>query len=229
MRNGILIFLIILFAIPFGGQAQEIIFEESDTVAVFAPDSTVQAVIMAADSLATPILQVKAAFKPDPNRALIYSIIPGMGQIYNRKYWKLPIVYGALMGCTYAITWNNKNFKDYKQAYFDILSSDPMKNDSWQDFLPSGLTDEELKAYTTNTDFINNKLKRQKDYFRRYRDMSILITIGVYALSVIDAYVDAQLFDFDISPDLSMRLEPVYTPRTSYSSHTFGLNCNIKF
>jgi len=86
-----------------------------------------------------------------------------------------------------------------------------------------------LKAYTTNTNFIDNKVKRQKDYFRRYRDMSILIAIGVYALSVIDAYVDAQLFDFDISPDLSMRLEPAYTPRTSYSSHSIGLNCSIKF
>lgn len=228
MRDSILIFLLIMLAVPGKGWAQEVVFEEMDTVAVFPSDSTIRAVIMAADSLPEPVLKVRDAFKPDPNRALLYSIVPGMGQIYNRKYWKLPIVYGALMGCTYAITWNNKNYQDYKQAYFDILSSDPVKNNSWMDFIPNE-TEEGKLSYITNTDFINNKLKRQKDYFRRYRDMSILITIGVYALSIIDAYVDAQLFDFDISPDLSMRVEPTYTPRTSYSSHTYGLNCSIKF
>ncbi len=80
----------------------------------------------------------------------------------------------------------------------------------------------------TNSSF-QDRLKRQKDYYRRYRDLSIIITVGVYALSIIDAYVDAQLFDFDISPDLSLRLEPVVSPETSVTPRTYGLNCSLKF
>ena len=74
-----------------------------------------------------------------------------------------------------------------------------------------------------------DRLKRQKDYFRRYRDLSIIITVGVYALSIVDAYVDAQLFDFDITPDLSMHVEPTVTPKTSVTPRTYGLNCSLKF
>ena len=72
-------------------------------------------------------------------------------------------------------------------------------------------------------------LKRRKDYFRRYRDLSIIITVGVYAISIIDAYVDAQLFDFDISPDLSLHWSPEVTPKTRYTPGSYGLNCSFKF
>lgn len=230
MKNGLLFcLLIMLIAFPISGQAQEVIIEEGGMPEAFVADSTVQAVVIAADSVSAAMPQLEMRFKPDPNRALIYAIVPGLGQIYNRKYWKLPIVYGAFMGCLYAITWNNRNYQDYKQAYLDILSSKPMENDSWVDFLPGNVSDEEKASYVNNQNFINNTLRGGRDSFRRYRDMSILITIGVYAISLIDAYVDAQLFDFDISPDLSMRVEPVYTPKTSYTPHTYGVNCSIKF
>ena len=82
--------------------------------------------------------------------------------------------------------------------------------------------------FITNTRLQDN-IKSRKDYFRRYRDLSIIITAGVYALCMIDAYVDAQLFDFDISPDLSMRIEPAVTQQTSLSDRSYGLNCSIKF
>ena len=80
-----------------------------------------------------------------------------------------------------------------------------------------------------NDSNFKDRLKRQKDYYRRYRDLSIIITVGVYALTLVDAYVDAQLFDFDISPDLSMRVEPVVTPKTSVTPRSYGLNCCLKF
>ena len=158
------------------------------------------------------------------------ALVPGLGQIYNRKYWKLPIVYGGLMGCMYAVTWNNKNYKDYSTAYKDIMY-DAAKNlenpdawsKSWQD-----LTSMAPEDAINNSNF-KDQLKRQKDYFRRYRDLSIIITVGVYALSMVDAYVDAQLFDFDISPDLSLHLEPVVSPKTSVTPRTYGLNCSLKF
>lgn len=196
-----------------------------------AADSTVRSVMLAADSLPKPA-QIKMEFKPDPKKAVLMALVPGLGQIYNRKFWKLPIVYGGLMGCMYAVTWNNRNYQDYSTAYKDIMmdAKEPNRpveefHTSWQDFLGVGY---DPKEWVTNTNF-QTQLKNRKDYYRRYRDLSIIITVGVYALSIIDAYVDAQLFDFDISPDLSMHWEPSVTPQTAYSSRSYGLNCSIKF
>lgn len=219
----------------------EAVILNADTVIVEKPDSTVQAVLMAADSVGQPKfkkLDMKP-FKPNPTRAVIYSaILPGLGQIYNRAYWKLPIVYGGFMGCIYAITWNNKNYQDYSTAYRDLISdADKYREDptawgedkwsnSWVDLVKKSGLDPE--SYINNSSRQDN-IRRRKDYFRRYRDLSIIITVGVYAICMIDAYVDAQLFDFDISPDLSMRVEPVVTPKTSFSQRSYGLNCSIKF
>lgn len=196
-----------------------------------AADSTVRSVMLAADSLPKPA-QIKMEFKPDPKKAVLMALVPGLGQIYNRKFWKLPIVYGGLMGCMYAVTWNNRNYQDYSTAYKDIMmdAEEPNRpveefHTSWQDFLGVGY---DPKEWVTNTNF-QTQLKNRKDYYHRYRDLSIIITVGVYALSIIDAYVDAQLFDFDISPDLSMHWEPSVTPQTAYSSRSYGLNCSIKF
>lgn len=196
-----------------------------------AADLTVRSVMLAADSLPKPA-QIKMEFKPDPKKAVLMALVPGLGQIYNRKFWKLPIVYGGLMGCMYAVTWNNRNYQDYSTAYKDIMidAEEPNRpveefHTSWQDFLGIGY---DPKEWVTNTNF-QTQLKNRKDYYRRYRDLSIIITVGVYALSIIDAYVDAQLFDFDISPDLSMHWKPSVTPQTAYSSRSYGLNCSIKF
>lgn len=196
-----------------------------------AADSAVRSVMLVADSLPKPA-QIKMEFKPDPKKAVLMALVPGLGQIYNRKFWKLPIVYGGLMGCMYAVTWNNRNYQDYSTAYKDIMmdAEEPNRpveefHTSWQDFLGVGY---DPKEWVTNTNF-QTQLKNRKDYYRRYRDLSIIITVGVYALSIIDAYVDAQLFDFDISPDLSMHWEPSVTPQTAYSSRSYGVNCSIKF
>ena len=196
-----------------------------------AADSTVRSVIQQVDSLPFPD-KVEFEFKPDPKKAVLMALVPGLGQIYNRKYWKLPIVYGGLMGCMYAVTWNNKTYKDYSEAYLDLMNDAQQPgrpaseyHQSWKDFLSPQADPEE---YVTDTNF-QEQLKRGKDRYRRWRDMSIFITIGVYALSIIDAYVDAQLFDFDISPDLSMHWGPEVTLKTRYTSSSYGLNCSIKF
>lgn len=149
-------------------------------------------------------------WKPDPYRAVwMGAILPGAGQIYNRSYWKLPIVYGGFMGCAYAIMWTNGKYVDYKQAYRDILADNVISTDpnrSYNKLLPKGYTSWEQMGYNKNscaTMFENNQ-----NNYRRYRDYSIVATILLYGLTIIDAYVDAQLFDFDISPDLSMNVEP---------------------
>lgn len=151
---------------------------------------------------------VRLYFKPDAMRAVwMGAIIPGYGQIYNRSYWKLPVVYGAFFGCAYAITWTNGTYQDYKTAYRDILTADVITNDpsnSYIAILPEGYTLDRVGGASTWT----NTLKNRQNTYRRYRDLSIVASVVVYALSLIDAYVDAQLFDYDISPDLSMTIDP---------------------
>lgn len=241
MRASFLLLLaLLLVVVPVKAQ-----LEKADTTVVAPADSTVTAVLHAADSAATADMKkIKPAFKPNPTKAVLLALVPGLGQIYNQKYWKLPIVYGGLMGCVYAITWNNRNLKEYTTAYRDIMmDSQKITNNnrlpegerqeitaadlstSWQDLLSAGA---DPMDYVQDSQF-QERIKYKKDSFRRYRDMSILITVGVYALSIIDAYVDAQLFDFDISTDLSMRVEPVVSPQTSVSSAMYGLNCSLKF
>lgn len=153
-------------------------------------------------------------------------VLPGAGQIYNHKYWKLPIIYGGFIGCTYALTWNSKMYKDYSQAYQDIMSDNP-NNDSYMDFVGAGLTKEDIQR---NLSQYQNRFKNGKDIYRRQRDLSIFCFIGVYLLSVIDAYVDAELSDFDISKDLSMTWEPtVFNEVYRGTPQGIGLRCNIRF
>lgn len=161
---------------------------------------------------------------PDSNKSLwMAMVLPGAGQIYNRKYWKLPIIYGGFVGCAYALTWNTKMYNDYSQAYQDIMSDNP-NNDSYKDFIPSYVDIESNKEYYQNT------FKNAKDVYRRQRDLSIFAFIGVYLLSVIDAYVDAELSDFDISKDLSLKLEPtLFNDVVRNRPQGIGLQCNIKF
>ncbi len=149
--------------------------------------------------------------KPDAGKAVwLGAIVPGAGQIYNGSYWKLPIVYGAFMGCGYAIGWTNNRYTGYKTAYLDLyndrkagtVSEDPSK--SYIAVIPEGYNLERVGGAAR----WESTLKNQQSIYRRYRDYSILATVLVYALSMIDAYVDAQLFDYDISPNLSLNIEP---------------------
>ncbi|MCD7925596.1 MAG: DUF5683 domain-containing protein [Bacteroides sp.] len=165
-------------------------------------------------------VEAKPRFIPNSNRAIWMAlVIPGGGQIYNRKYWKLPIIYGGFVGCVYALTWNNGMYKDYSQAYLDIMDDDP-NTKSYENFLPHGVSAEGKE----------DLFKKRKDFYRRYRDLSIFCFIGVYILSVIDAYVDAELSDFDISKDLGLKIEPVmFNDGRSKVPNTIGLQCSFKF
>ena len=169
-----------------------------------------------------------ATWKPDPQRALwLALVLPGAGQIYNRKYWKLPIIYGGFMGCIYALTWNNMMYKDYSQAYLDIMDDDP-GTASYNKFLHLG-----SQITSANEERYKQIFKSRKDKYRRWRDMSFFVMIGVYALSVIDAYVDAELSEFDISKDLSLRVEPAVIPNYSggnlLQAQSLGVNCCLNF
>lgn len=204
-----------------------------DTIVSSTPVDTARLRQLSDSLLAQPIAkaqqQVQKAFVPKPTKALWLSLVlPGAGQIYNRKYWKLPIIYGGFLGCAYALTWNQMMYRDYSQAYLDIMDDDP-NTKSYLDMLPPRYD------ITGREDQFKKIFKRKKDFYRRYRDLSAFCFIGVYLLSVVDAYVDAQLSEFDISPDLSMKVEPavIGTPKlmggTTSGRAAYGVGCSLRF
>ena len=168
---------------------------------------------------------------PDAIKAVwLGTILPGAGQIYNGSYWKVPIVYGAFMGCGYAIMTMQNRYSGYKNAYLALyndiqagpVSEDPTK--SYIAVIPEGYD----LSRVGGADMWLNTLKNEQSIYRRYRDYSILAAVVAYALSLIDAYVDARLFDFDISPDLTLNVEPqIY--QDLQQQRTAGLKLAIQF
>jgi len=169
-------------------------------------------------------------FVPDPKKALWLAIaFPGGGQIYNRKYWKLPLIYGGFVGCVYALNWNNMMYQDYSKAYIDITDDDP-NTKSYENFIPQNYD------INQNLTRVQDLFRRKKNYYRRYRDLSMFCMIGVYVLSIIDAYVDAELSSFDISKNLSMKVRPSVIRdqhsiawSNTLANQSYGVECSINF
>lgn len=185
-------------------------------------------IFVASDTVITKPKRDWSTWRPNPKRAMWLAIVlPGAGQIYNRKYWKLPIVYGGFVGCAYAMRWNNQMYSDYSQAYLDLMDDDP-NTQSYNQFLHLG-----AKIDETNIQRYQQLFKKRKDKFRRWRDLSFFCLVGVYALSIIDAYVDASLSEFDISKDLSLRVEPTILnndrERNPFKANSLGLSCSLNF
>lgn len=167
-------------------------------------------------------------FSPDPVKAVWYSALcPGLGQIYNRSYWKLPILVGGYLGLIYATNWNTRYFNDYSTAYRDAMDNDPNTN-SFINFLAyNRRNDPEWIA--ANMAWLQSTMKRKKDYYRKYRDLCIISMIGVYFVAMIEAYVDAHLYNFDISDNLSMKIAPTVIEPVRYSTASIGFQCAITF
>lgn len=145
-----------------------------------------------------------------PAAATIFStIIPGMGQVYNKKYWKVPVVYGGLSTMIFLVDWNNRGYKRFKTAIKQFPN----------DEFGGARSAEELQIY--------------ENAYRRNRDIAFVGLIGVYVLNIIDANVDANLYDWNINDDLSLRIEPsiINNNFASISSETsaFGLTCRFNF
>lgn len=202
-----------------------------DTTRHALPDSTATAVALdttaigqQSDSLLKALPLTEKRFVPDPQRALWLSlVIPGAGQIYNRKLWKIPIVYGGFLGCLYALTWNNQMLNDYSQAYLDIMDDDP-NTKSYENMLPLNYSIEGRE------DQYKEIFKNKKNFYRRYRDLSIFCMIAVYLVSIVDAYVDAELSSFDISKDLGLQVEPaIFNFGKRRGEAAVGIQCNLNF
>ena len=139
-------------------------------------------------------------------KASILSIIlPGSGQIYNKKYWKVPIIYSSLATSIYFICENQKKLTNYENAYVDRVN---------------GRTDDYIDVYN------NTQLISIIDYYERNRDISMMITAAIYLLNIVDASVDAHLFDFDVSEDLSIETKPeiINTPNGKTKALSIKMN-----
>lgn len=192
------------------GNRVEIIGE--DTIPILPPGGAV-----------SPQAPMKS-FNPDPTRAVwLSALFPGLGQIYNRRYWKLPIVVGAYMALGYGTQWNNTMLGDYTRAYNDITDSDPNTN-SYMDFFAPTVSESSL-----NKQWLTKLFKARKDYARRNRDLCIIAMVGVYLVAMVDAYVDASLAHFDISPDLSMQWSPAIIPDSRSAIPGMGLQWALTF
>ncbi len=142
-----------------------------------------------------------------PRKATLLSVaIPGLGQAYNKKYWKIPVIYGLAGLMTYFIVDNNKEYKIYKKAYSYRLDNDSSTVDIFE-----------------NT-YRPEDLKTLKDYYRRNRDLSIIALGMTYVLNIVDAAVDAHLYYFDVSDDLSMKIQPSVNPLP----HNYYVGLNIR-
>lgn len=124
-----------------------------------------------------------------PTRATILAaVLPGAGQAYNRKYWKIPIVYVGWAAAGYFLYSNQKNYKDSKTGYLALTDT--------------------LESTVYQGDLTATQLIKSIDYYRRYRDMSVLVLLAWHGLTIIDANVDAHFFNWDVSEDLSLKIRP---------------------
>ena len=143
-----------------------------------------------------------------PHKATMYSaLIPGLGQVYNKKYWKLPIIYGATGVLIYAFNFNNDQYNKYKNAFSDMTAGKISY----------------FEGYTTT-----DQLSRLKENYLRNRDLNVISLAALYMLNVVDATVDAHLFDYKISDDLSLNVQPTLKRSIDYQN-TYGLCLRLTF
>lgn len=183
------------------------------------------------DSLKISILPQKKVLSP--KKASIYAaLFPGLGQVYNGKYWKLPIVYGGYAGLIYLLGWNNNNYNDYFDAYRTIARYTTVEQMSKadKDYLNNlfKIPYWDLNINPSHFSTFQSQLKSGKDFYRRNRDMSIIAIAALHVLSIIDASVDANLSDFEINDNLSMHIEPM-PARLWNGTQIVGINVAFNF
>ena len=141
----------------------------------------------------------------NPKKAALYSaILPGAGQVYTKKHWKVPIIYAGLIASAYYIKENHESYQHYKDTYLKRINGD---------------NSVDLAGQYSNSDLIT-----LSDHYRRNREISILFFIGTYILNIVDASVNAHLFNYDVSDDLSIHIQPVYLLKENYTGLSLCFN-----
>jgi hypothetical protein len=215
VRSYITLLISILFSIHscFSQEEQEtVLTAETDSIS----STLAEQGIIIKDSVS--FKKSKKEFNPlAPSKAAFYSaILPGLGQIYNKRYWKAPIAWGLIGGSIYMYTWNNDNYKSFRTAFKRRQA---------------GFTDDEF--YDLNNGIIPSldvdDLEYQQERFQSDRDLWLVVAIGMYALNIVDANVDAHLKQFNIDDDLSIDFEPYFDLNQVTNSPNYGMALIIKF
>lgn len=214
-----LTFILFLITFVVAGKASAAALQ-NDSIYLVPSSDTVKVVKAEEEYVST------STFQPDAQKSVwLAAVVPGLGQIYNRQYWKVPIIYAGALGLAYGITWYDRLYVDYRKGYIDLMDKDPSTN-YFEYLLPEGVT-----INSSNQSYYTKTIKTRLDNYRRNRDLCIIATAVFYLLTIVDAYVDAQMFDYDISPDLSLEVLPTVIPASSSyeQDSSVGLSCKLKF
>lgn len=163
---------------------------------------------------------------PNPKKAMWLSLLlPGAGQIYNRSYWKVPLIYGLGVGSFYVVSFQGRMYKEYSAAYYSMVDKDPATRDFDPIFEGLGNVDDSWKLTV---------LERKMNTYRRYRDLCIFASVLLYLANALDAFVDAHLYDFSITEDLSLNISPEIKYDEHFSTvggsqQSFGLKFTLNF
>jgi Family of unknown function (DUF5683) len=174
---------------------------------------------MFAQDTITVAKPVKHRFKPETLKATMMAVtFPGLGQIYNRKFWKIPVVYAGFGALFYTAGFNSKNYNLYMKAYQDFTDAIKETN-SYLKVIPPTVDQKTYdpvvypESYNPSTaSYYKDGMLRMVDYYKRYRDLSYIGIAGWYLVSILDANVDASLFNYDISNNLDITLVPMQVP-----------------
>ena len=160
-----------------------------------------------------------------PHKATLMAMaLPGSGQIYNGQWWKVPILYGGIAADLYGIIWNQKRFKEYKDAYVEwVQYTDALAKNPDTPYPQNPAWDKIPKSFD-----VENTLNNRKTNFKRNRDLCYIVMAAIYAVNIIDATVYAHFYDFEIDDNLSFHLNPSssYSP---ISGGSIGLTLTINF
>ena len=152
---------------------------------------------------------VSHKFKPETLRATMLAVsFPGLGQIYNRKVWKIPLVYAGFGALVYSVGFNSRGYNTYIKAYQDFTDTDPKTVSYVKLIIADPSTYDPVKFPSAYT-YYKDAMLRMVDYYKRYRDLSYIGIAGWYLVSILDANVDASLFNYDVSPNLNVTLLPM--------------------
>jgi len=193
-----------------------------------------QQIIIAQDTVAVS-RPAKHKFIAEPLKATMLAFaFPGLGQIYNRKYWKIPLVYAGFGGMIYAIGFNTTRYNDYMKAYQDFTDN-IKQTDSYVKFITAidqSKYDPVVYPDTyepSNASWVKDGLLKSVDYYKRYRDLSFIGVAAWYLLSALDANVDASLFNYDISDNLDLGIAPVQMPVPGYPGAGLTVSLRVTF
>jgi hypothetical protein len=225
LKNGVWFVLILL--LPFSAVCQKVVDENIENLVV----SSEPGGPMTPDSMTvTGGKHTVKSFSPIPKLATRLAIIPGMGQLYNRDYWKVPLIYLSLGGGIYAYHLNNIKYNDFLKAYKTFYNADGTLKPDVTNYSTTMVRVRNLfNTSSDSLDLSKNIIEKQKNYWRRNKNLSIIVTGAIYALTIIEANVAAHMKTFDLSDDLSLRIEPkIGQPLMKQPTPGFRLVFNFK-